>query len=486
MTIKIDYSKKTSSKPSTNVVLFTDEMFNTNSVKNKVSIQEYFYLNDLLKKCDLKKSLLVFEVSSKKKIILISIKKNLEISDVENLGAEFYTYINYENKGEFAINVESIKSEIKDFLGHFLHGLKLKSYEFNIYKSKKENKIFLINIIGKKNKLTSKNELRFKAIEEGTFFARDLVSEPPNVLNPKEYTNRLLKLRKLGIKVIVYNEVQMKKLGMHSLLGVGRGSVNESFLVTLEWNGNKKNKKAPLSFVGKGVCFDTGGISLKPAKFMEEMKYDMAGSAVVVGLIKTLATRKAKVNAVGVVGLVENMPGGNAQRPGDIVKAYNGKTIEVLNTDAEGRLVLADALSFTEAKFKPRFMIDLATLTGAIIMALGEEYAGLFSNNDDLSNKIFKVGEKVKEKVWRLPLHNNYDKLINSTIADMQNINYSGGAGSITAAQFLQRFVTSKTPWAHLDIAGMAFSKKAANLNPGGATGFGVRLLNQLIEEHYE
>tara|TARA_B110000093_G_C12800398_1_gene338532 strand:- start:9 stop:827 length:819 start_codon:yes stop_codon:yes gene_type:complete len=272
---------------------------------------------------------------------------------------------------------------------------------------------------------------------------------------------------------------------MHSLLGVGRGSINESFLVTLEWNGNKRDKTAPLSFVGKGVCFDTGGISLKPAKFMEEMKYDMAGSAVVAGLIQSLAIRKAKINAVGVVGLVENMPGGNAQRPGDIVKAYNGKTIEVLNTDAEGRLVLADALSFTEKKFKPKFIIDLATLTGAIIMALGEEYAGLFSNNDDLSNKIFSSGEKVNEKVWRLPLHKNYDKLMDSPIADIQNINYSGGAGSITAAQFLQRFI-EKTPWAHLDIAGMAFSKKAANLNPGGATGFGVRLLNQLIEEHYE
>jgi leucyl aminopeptidase len=273
---------------------------------------------------------------------------------------------------------------------------------------------------------------------------------------------------------------------MHSLLGVGRGSVNETFLVSLEWNGNKKNKKAPLSFVGKGVCFDTGGISLKPAKFMEEMKYDMAGSAVVAGLIKNLAIRKAKVNAVGVLGLVENMPGSNAQRPGDIVKSYSGKTIEVLNTDAEGRLVLADALSFTEKKFKPKFIIDLATLTGAIIISLGEEYAGLFSNNDELSNRIFNSGEKVNEKVWRLPLHKNYDKLINSTIADVQNINYSGGAGSITAAQFLQRFILNKTPWAHLDIAGMAFSKKAANLNPGGATGFGVRLLNKLIEEHYE
>jgi len=486
MSMKINYKNGGLKKLSTNIVLFTDQKFNISNLKKYISSSEFSYINDLLKTSDLKKNLLVFKVNSKKKIVLMSIKNNLEMSDIENLGAEFYGCIKHEKKCEYFVNSDSIISKFENFIGYFLHGLKLKSYEFNLYKSSNEKKTILINVIGNKNKVTIQNELRFKAIEEGTFFARDLVSEPPNVLNPKEYTNRLLKLRKLGIKVTVYNEYQMKKLGMHSLLGVGRGSVNESFLVTLEWNGNKKDKKSPLSFVGKGVCFDTGGISLKPAKFMEEMKYDMAGSAVVAGLIQTLAIRKAKVNAVGVVGLVENMPGGNAQRPGDIVKAYNGKTIEVLNTDAEGRLVLADALSFTEAKFKPRFMIDLATLTGAIIMALGEEYAGLFSNNDDLSYKIFKVGEEVKEKVWRLPLHDNYDKLINSTIADMQNINYSGGAGSITAAQFLQRFVTSKTPWAHLDIAGMAFSKKAANLNPGGATGFGVRLLNQLIEEHYE
>ena len=483
MTVQVLYKNKDNSN---NLVLFTDEKFNIDNLKKHISNSEFSYIKDLLKTGDLKKNLFIFELSSKKKIILISVKKNLEASDIENLGAEFYGRINYEKKSQYTLNSDTLNNKFENFIGYFLHGLKLKSYEFNLYKSKKETKLISINVIGNKNRSTIQNELRFKAIEEGTFFARDLVSEPPNVLNPKEYTNRLLRLRKLGIKVTVYNELQMKKLGMNSLLGVGKGSINESFLVTLEWQGNKKDKKAPLSFVGKGVCFDTGGISLKPAKFMEEMKYDMAGSAVVAGLIQTLAIRKAKVNAVGVVGLVENMPGGNAQRPGDIVKAYNGKTIEVLNTDAEGRLVLADALSFTEAKFKPRFMIDLATLTGAIIMALGEEYAGLFSNNDDLSNKLFKVGEKVKEKIWRLPLHDNYDKLINSSIADMQNINYSGGAGSITAAQFLQRFVTSKTPWAHLDIAGMAFSKKAANLNPGGATGFGVRLLNQLIEEHYE
>ena len=313
-----------------------------------------------------------------------------------------------------------------------------------------------------------------------------MVSEPPNVLHPKEYANRLLGLKKYGLKITAYNEKQLKKLGMFSLLGVGQGSVNGSYLVTIEWYGNKKNKKELLSFVGKGVCFDTGGISLKPAKFMEEMKYDMAGSAGVAGLMKNLAMRKSKINAVCVVGLVENMPGGKAQRPGDIVKSFSGKTIEVLNTDAEGRLVLADALSFTEKEFKPKCIIDLATLTGAIIIALGEEYAGLFSNSDELSSKITKAGEKVGEKVWRLPLNKNYDKLMNSPVADVQNINYTGGAGAITAAQFLQRFILNKTPWAHLDIAGMAFSKKAANLNPSGATGFGVRLLNKLIEDNYE
>ena len=253
----------------------------------------------------------------------------------------------------------------------------------------------------------------------------------------------------------------------------------------MEWKGTKNNSK-PLAFVGKGVCFDTGGYSLKPARFMEDMTYDMAGSATVVGLMKTLALRKAKINAVGVVGLVENMVSGNAQRPGDIVKSYSGKTIEVLNTDAEGRLVLADALTFTEKKFKPRLMIDLATLTGAIIVSLGSEYAGLFSNDDKLSNQLIAAGERVEEKLWRMPLHKNFDKLMDSKNADMQNINYVGGAGSTTAAQFLQRFILNKTSWAHLDIAGMAFSKYGGAINPTGATGYGVRLLNQFIEDNYE
>ncbi len=361
----------------------------------------------------------------------------------------------------------------------------MKSYEFNKYKTKKDSKNIKINVVGKKDKTFTKSQLKFKAIEEGTFYTRDLVSEPGNVLHPDEYAKRLKTLKKYGLKVNVYDIKQMKKLGMNALIGVGQGSIRGSYLVTMEWNGLKSNSK-PLAFVGKGVCFDTGGYSLKPAKFMEDMTYDMAGSATVVGLMMSLALRKAKVNAVGVVGLVENMVSGNAQRPGDIVKSYSGKTIEILNTDAEGRLVLADALTFTEKKFKPKFIIDLATLTGAIIVSLGSEYAGLFSNNDELSKQLIDSGEKVNEKLWRMPLHENFDKLIDSKNADMQNINYVGGAGSTTAAQFLQRFILNKTPWAHLDIAGMAFSKYGGALNSGGATGYGVRLLSQLIEENYE
>jgi leucyl aminopeptidase len=484
MIININYNKAISNKLISNYALFSRENYNINFLKNYFSDLEITSIKEIIKNINLKKNIISFNLNSKKKIFLINIKKNINNYEIENLGAEFCEFIKDLSIQNLFIGAQTLEKENKNFISYFLHGLKLRSYEFNIYKSTKEKKILNLTVFSKSN-VSKQNEIKFKSIELGTNFARDLVSEPPNVLYPKEYVNRLLKLKRFGVKVTVYNESKLKKLGMNSLLGVGQGSAKESFLVTLEWYGNKKNKKSPLSFVGKGVCFDTGGISLKPAKFMEEMKYDMAGSAVVSGLIQSLAIRKAKVNAIGVVGLVENMPGGNAQRPGDIVKAFNGKTIEVLNTDAEGRLVLADALSFTEKKFKPKFIIDLATLTGAIIVALGEEYAGLFSNNDELSKKLSDSGEKVNEKVWRLPLHKNYDKLMNSNIADIQNINYSGGAGSITAAQFLQRFI-EKTPWAHLDIAGMAFSKKAANLNPGGATGFGVRLLNQLIEDYYE
>ena len=483
MPVEINYSKKTHNKISANLVYFSNHKLDIKSIRKNFSSFEFNYINDLLKTADLKKNIFIFEINSKKKIFIISIKKDLKISDVENLGAEFYNQIKKKNS-EYLINSDSINNTNKNFLGYFLHGIKLKSYEFKKYKSKKDTKLISLYITGNK-KPSTQSQLKFKALEEGTFFTRDLVSEPGNVLHPDEYAKRLSQLKKFGLKITIFDEKKLKKMGMYSLLGVGMGSVRGSYLVTMEWNGAKENSQ-PLAFVGKGVTFDTGGYSLKPAKFMEDMTYDMAGSAAVVGLMKNLAIRKAKVNAVGVVGLVENMVSGVAQRPGDIVKSYSGKTIEILNTDAEGRLVLADALTYTEKKFKPKFIVDLATLTGAIIVSLGSEYAGLFSNDDKLSKQIIQAGEKVNEKLWRMPLHKNYDKLINSKNADMQNINYVGGAGSTTAAQFLQRFIINKTPWAHLDIAGMAFSKYGGSLNSGGATGFGVRLLNKLIEENYE
>jgi len=434
-----------------------------------------------------------FDISEKQKCFIIKVKSKFTSYWPQENGGNFFFHIKkFKGIKKIDLYPESLdfdNEKLASFFSQFIFGFNLKSYTFNKYKTLNKEKIkekIDFKIITKNKEKIEKNYKYYEAIKEGVFLTRDLVSEPPNVLNPKSYVQEIQKLSKLGLKIKSYNEKELKRLGLNALLGVGLGSANETYLVTIEWNGKNNSLKNPLTFVGKGVCFDTGGISLKPAKFMEEMKYDMAGSAVVVGLLKSLALRKAKVNAVGVVGLVENMPGSSAQRPGDIVKSYSGKTIEILNTDAEGRLVLADALSFAEKKYKPKFIIDLATLTGAIIISLGEEYAGLFSNNDELSKNIFKASENVNEKVWRLPLHKNYDKLIDSTIADVQNINYSGGAGSITAAQFLQRFILNKTPWAHLDIAGMAFSKKAANLNPSGATGFGVRLLNNLIKEHYE
>ena len=476
--------------------LFVNEKYQYKDTKAIISKDIKQKINSFLKSLKNnghKDEISSLDISDKKKCFIIKVKSKYENYYFEEIGGSFFTHIKkYKTINSIDIYVDSLyedKEKLPKLFSEFIFGFNLKSYTFNKYKTlnkEKVNKKISYKIITTHSKKIKDEYKYYNAIKEGVFLSRDLVSEPPNVLNPKKYTEEIKKLTKLGLKVEILNESKLKKLGMHSLLGVGQGSENETFLVVIKWNGVKSNFGKPLAFVGKGVCFDTGGISLKPARFMEEMKYDMGGSAVVVGLMKSFALRKAKVNAVGVVGLVENMPDGNAQRPGDIVKSYSGKTIEVLNTDAEGRLVLADALTYTEEKFKPRFIIDLATLTGAIIMALGEEYAGLFSNNDELSENIYNASKNVNEKVWRLPLHKNYDKLMDSPIADVQNINYAGGAGSITAAQFLQRFILKKTPWAHLDIAGMAFSKKAANLNPGGATGFGVRLLNNLVKEYYE
>ena len=323
-------------------------------------------------------------------------------------------------------------------------------------------------------------------VAEGVFFTRDLVSEPANVIYPATLAREARTLSQIGVEVQVLDEKRMKELGMGALLGVAQGSANKPRLVILEWNGAPgERSKAPIAVLGKGVTFDTGGISIKPSGGMEDMKWDMGGAGVVLGLMKALAGRKAPVNVVGVVGLVENMPSGTAQRPGDVVRTMSGQTVEVINTDAEGRLVLADAMWYCQETFEPHTMIDLATLTGAIIVSLGKENAGLFSNDDETADRLIEAGKLVGERVWRMPLGKAYDKEIDSQIADMKNIGGRWG-GSITAAQFLQRFVKDGVKWAHLDIAGVTWSSKNSPTVPKGGTGFGVRLLDRLIAEHYE
>jgi leucyl aminopeptidase len=365
-------------------------------------------------------------------------------------------------------------------------GARLRGYHFDKYKTKtKENapKAVSVTVMTGSAAVARKLFAPLDTTVDAIHMTRDLVNEPANILHPEEFARRIKGLVKLGLKIEVLGEAQMEKLGMGSLLGVGQGSVRESQLVIMRWNGGKASEK-PVAFVGKGVCFDTGGISLKPGAGMEDMKGDMGGAACVTGTMYALAARKAKVNAVGVVGLVENMPDGNAQRPGDIVTSMSGQTIEIQNTDAEGRLVLADALWYTQKRFRPKFMVDLATLTGAIMVALGKEYAGLFSNDDKLSKQLIDAGEAEGERMWRMPMGAAYDKMIDSKFADMKNI---GGrdAGSITAAQFLQRFV-NKGAWAHIDIAGTAMSCPQTAINQSWGSGWGVRMLDRLVADHYE
>jgi leucyl aminopeptidase len=367
-------------------------------------------------------------------------------------------------------------------------GLRLRAYKFDRYKTKKKDgeegalradvSLAVGDAAAAKKAFASAG-----AIVDGVIIARDLVNEPPNVLFPEEFARRAGLLRKLGVKIEVLDVKAMQKLGMGALLGVGQGSARPSRTVIMRWDGGKKGE-APVAFVGKGVCFDTGGISIKPAGSMEDMKGDMGGAACVVGLMHALAARKAKANVVGAIGLVENMPDGNAQRPGDIVTSMSGQTIEIINTDAEGRLVLADVLWYVAKKTKPKFMVDLATLTGAIVVALGTDHAGMFSNNDELAERLLTAGIESGEKVWRLPLGPEYDKLIDSQFADMKNTGGRHG-GSITAAQFLQRFVDG-TPWAHLDIAGTAMGVPKTDINQSWGSGYGVRLLDRLVADHYE
>jgi len=367
-------------------------------------------------------------------------------------------------------------------------GALLRGYRFDQYRTtqKKHEKPTLakLNISAGDPSEAKKAWRGPESLVRAVNFTRDLVTEPPNVLFPEEFSKRARKLEDLGVEVEVLGEKDLAKLGMHSLLGVGLGSERETQLLVMQWKGARDRNAQPVAFVGKGVTFDTGGISLKPGPGMEAMKYDMGGAGAVTGLMHALAGRKAKANVVGICGLVENMPDGKAQRPGDVVKSMSGQTIEILNTDAEGRLVLADALWYCQNRFKPKFMVDLATLTGAIRTSLGLEIAGLFSNNDELSERLLAAGKAEGEELWRMPMGDRFDKLIDSPIADMKNI---GGAfgGSITAAQFLQRFV-NKLPWAHLDIAGMVWADKAGATWDKGATGYGVRLIDRYVRDNCE
>ncbi len=429
-------------------------------------------------------------------IILIGTEKDGDEDytelDIQRLGGKITAKLNAERIDAATVYcMDGAGGFSADFeAAHLGYGARLRAYDFGKYFTKRKEKdtpsLHTLEFACPNPNQAKKGFDPLAGVAGGVELARNVVSEPPNVLHPESYADTIKEMTKLGVKVEILGEKEMAKLGMHSLLGVGLGSRRESKLVIMQWNNAPKTaSKQPIAFVGKGVTFDTGGISLKPSANMDEMKYDMGGSAAVVGVMHALAARKAEVNAIGVVGLVENMPDGQAQRPGDIVTSMSGQTIEVLNTDAEGRLVLADALWYTQDRFKPRFMVNLATLTGAIVVALGSQHGGLFSNDDELSARLEEAGKQSGEKLWRFPLGPEYDKQIDSKVADMQNIGNAKGAGSITAAQFLQRFVND-VPWAHLDIAGMAWAKKASDVVPAGASGFGVRLLDQLVRNHYE
>jgi leucyl aminopeptidase len=371
---------------------------------------------------------------------------------------------------------------------HLALGAALRVYRFDKYRTterpERKPSLATLTVAGPAAAAARRAYKELAATAEAVAFTRDLVSEPANVIYPETLAEQAAGLSSLGLEVEILDQAGMAALGMNAILGVAQGSARLPRLVVMRWNGGAEGA-APLAFVGKGVTFDTGGISIKPAAGMGEMKWDMAGAGVVIGLMRLLAARGAKVNAVGIAGLVENMPSGTAMRPGDIVTSMSGQTIEVLNTDAEGRLVLADALWYCQDRFKPALMVDLATLTGAIIVALGHDYAGLFANDDALAERLAAAGKAVGEKLWRLPLDDTYNRAIDSDAADVKNIAGDRAAGSIIGAQFVQRFV-NKVPWAHLDIAGVAWSKKDAPTVPKGATAFGVRLLDRFVRDYYE
>ncbi|WP_183897534.1 leucyl aminopeptidase [Rhizobium skierniewicense] len=424
------------------------------------------------------------------RIVVIGLGKPAKLTAHDWLRAGGTAAAQFKKAEKVVIHLDAMGIEVDGkAAADFALGLLLRAYSFDTYKTKKKSdddktpKSVDVTIVTAVHDDAKKAFETAEAEAQGVILARDLVNLPPNVLGPVEFAEKAEELKKLGVEVEILGEKEMKKLGMGALLGVAQGSVRPPRLAIMQWKGGAK-KDEPIAFVGKGVVFDTGGISLKPGAGMEDMKGDMGGAAAVTGLMHTLAARKAKANVIGVIGLVENMPDGNAQRPGDIVTSMSGQTIEIINTDAEGRLVLADALWYTNDRFKPKFMINLATLTGAITVALGNLQAGLFCNDDELADRLTRAGNTTQEKLWRMPLGKEYDKIIDSKFADMKN---SSGrlAGSVTAAQFLKRFV-GDTPWAHLDIAGTAMGSPLNEINQSWGSGYGVRLLNELVRAHYE
>mgnify|MGYP003625850549 CR=1 FL=1 len=416
--------------------------------------------------------------------------KDLDALRAQEIGAQIYKAAGGVSDSSATIVAEMTGAKVRGgkLAASIAIGARLRSYKYDKYLTGSKGRtgakgLSRLQVMVKGAADARRRYAVFAPVADGVDMARDLVSEPSNIKSPKWMAAQCRTLTKLGVKVEVLGEAQMRKLGMNALLAVGQGSVRESQLVVMRWNGGSKDAKT-VSFIGKGVTFDTGGISIKPAGGMEDMIWDMGGAGTVIGAMRAIAGRKAKANVIGVVGLVENMPDGNAQRPGDIVTSMSGQTIEVINTDAEGRLVLADALWYTQKRFKPDVMIDFATLTGAIMVALGREYGGLYASDDGLAERIVSSSQGVGEKIWRMPLDDAFDRQINTPRADMKNVGPRWG-GSITAAQFLQRY-TNDVPWAHMDIAGVAWSDKEQPLMERGATGFAVRTLDQFVRDHYE
>ena len=468
------------------IIATFEEQLNYGVTGSIIDRSTFNKLKALVERDENKKSPILVLDTIKEVTVLLRLENTCTPTDLQKTGAKLYKTIKqFQSATVFARHLPKTDYTSKDIVNNLGLGIDLESYSFDKYFTTKKAsdfpKLETVNFVAKE-KLNKKDYEQTKALTNAVRYARDLINEPSNNLTPEIYASDIKRLESLGLKITILNKETLKKKGFNMLLSVSQGSNNDPYVCILEYIGNKKKKGFDVALVGKGVTFDSGGISIKPSQGMWDMKQDMAGSAVVVSSLKALAGQKLNINVVGIVGLVENMPSGTATRPGDIVTSLSGQTVEILNTDAEGRLVLGDCLTYIEREYKPERIIDIATLTGAIIVALGEEMAGLFSNDDCLSELLSIAGEQTGEELWRFPLTDNYRKKIKSDIADIKNISAGRSAGSITAACFLEKFLPNKTPWAHLDIAGVDKVEKTKPMYPAGSSGFGVLLLNKFLK----